>query len=358
MSDINDLVKIISEELNSIKRLDKDYKKTIESYKDYISKNINFSLKNENIELIQDIKKLELLNLNIQKEIEELESKQKSIESKCTPRFWDKTKSKLEKKKQIKNHLLNVNKAICNINSIIIKRREDLYIKNKHKLQSIENFIVRRLFVEYTSYLINELKINEEEVIKSFRYNLQKSIEGIQADEDSWMLGWNFIKEISKNILESDSRNELLNSKKIINFISNIEKNELAKNLVIKLYSNKDLRYNIERNKDILKLLSKVDELIFIFLDLLDENESDIVDRIFEDINVYKNIILRLGYEEIKIDTLDRLDTECCTTLKAENTNDIEKDFLISKVHRKGYRIKEIVFRRTIVNVYRFGLEE
>ncbi|WP_302538192.1 hypothetical protein [Clostridium saudiense] len=362
MSKIKKYIDVINSESNKIVKFNKSYAKDIKRFNQNIEQHMNLYFKNNELEVINEIKQLPYLDLNIDKKIEDLKAKiENSKDEKGLIKAIMNTSRNLDTdlKRQllIKQSVSMFNEAIAGINKELNNRKDEIYIKNREKLVHIENFIIRRLFVEYAQSLVIELKHMEEEVIKAFIYNIEKSIEKIKSDEDNWMLGKNFIRNIEKDIINGDEAINVLRSKSFMKVISQFYNNEDIRKYVLDMYSNESLRNNIKSNKEIIKIAEKIDILILDFIDIINDSDSEVVSNILEDIQVYEDIISNLGYEEIMLSELDKLDTELCMTLEAENTEDIEKDFLISKIHRKGYKSSNKVLRRTIVNVFRFTLD-
>ena len=311
-------------------------------------KKINEIRETYNLDKLDNIEDIKLINIDaVQKKVN---SKRKETGGLFKKICKDKNKEKEE------NSLLNDYLNELNKNIKISNREKNNKIEALNSIE-VKNFLKRKLFVNYTEFLISELRENKCDQISAFCYNVEKSVSNIKIDEDSWFLANNFIKRecISPN-LDLESKNY---SKYIMNLINKCEDNYYFNKTIVKIYNENSIVNKIKNDKDLSKMMNLIDELILDFIEILDsvlyeENNNEIVNKL-EALEMYEKLAKDLGYEKIELKPLqDRLNVEFCTTLEVNETNDLEKDFLISKVHKNGFKNGKTIVRRSIVDVYRF----
>lgn len=326
----------IHEKLNNIIRINDKREDEIKKYYEYLQKYINKIRKTNDLLNINKLEPLQDLKLEVKRGIK-------------IPNII-----KSSKEVKIEEYVLNINQSVKDINKCMKSIKDSIYMNSREELIEIEQFVVRRFFIYYITNLILEIQSIESEAVQAFKYNVEEQVKEIKGNRETWMFTDNAIKDTIKKNLAINTEC-LSNSKAIMECIINIQKNELIKESLILNFNNNDaIKQNIKNNEGILKLNDKIDEILFSVIEFLTEIDLGKFSDYFLDIEVYKNIVDLLSYEEIIIEPLYRLDLNKCSTLEVEYTDDIEKDFLIKEVYRNGYIKDNKVIKRAMVNVYRY----
>lgn len=274
-----------------------------------------------------------------------------------------------------------------NYKIIKVKRSKlgmELYKSDYSKFQSIEKFVIRKLFIYYMLYLTELIKkdenYNDSDELKSLTHNVLEEVEKM-IDDDNWILGNNQIKKylfdkkldiknIDKKRLQKDeySKGELEESKKII--LDTINEVRYDVKFIVKLTINSEIKSSLENNEELIKMIDRIDEILFEFIEFY--NGSEKAYEYFDELEDIKKIFNLLGYryknikscETCEVEDADKLDIKLCQTLdvvKIENEEELDKEFKICKVYRDAIveinNNEEIIKRKALVSVYRYIIE-
>lgn len=264
-----------------------------------------------------------------------------------------------DKDKKIK-FVNSINDIIVKINNHHKKNIIAKYQLNKIKYFPVQCFVIRKIFVYYMQIILNSLREVNDEEIQSIKYNIDEEINKITKD-DNWILADNFIKEnMSINIVSlkfNNGENCILQNKKneLINIMKNCDSKVEWISLIVRLNSVSSIKNDILNNVELHKMMSRIDSALLDFIDFYMDKDTNFIETYFNSKEDFKYILAKLGYKYTEFHEGDTLNLEYCKTLDVDITNDIEKDFQISKVYKQGVLKNNLVVRKAFVNVYRFN---
>lgn len=347
---------------------------------------------NENIKILEELSKLDKLfknNIDLINKYEYFKMQINSItdlhsicEINTLPKISKETLNKQpkvgwSKKKQKKEESINLREKFENNSNIILERLSELerkqYNIEKERYESIRCFIIRKMFIYYMIHLAEIIKNEEKEDLKALTYDIVKNVDKMKND-DNWILGNNEIKKyllennVDVSIKENRNIDELIIEKN--NILGSINKVSNDIRFIVKLQSESNIKYRLENDEDLKKMISKIDDILFEFIDFYDgKNDINLYLNKLEEI---KKVFKLLGFEYKGIKSEEyhgqadaqSLDLDLCETLDVVKVGieNIEKDFMIRKVYRdaivKYENNEEKVIKKALVSLYRLSLED
>lgn len=239
------------------------------------------------------------------------------------------------------------NNSIKSTHTIIQQRINSYHSRINTELEKWSDYrLINAYFDRMTNKLSYNCQICESEASYALKHNIMQIDEEIHF-KDSWLLAKNDFDELMGDRSVDDIKSLIYD-----------KLDGLRTELTGKISMNKDITESLKNSecelKEVYGLVAQKGVLLLDYLDSygfeLDEEEVDVGILSFKD-------ILRLsGVEEIQIEVGDRLDLEACTTQEVVYTEDIEKEYLIKEVFRKGIKIGDHIYRKAIVSVYRLNL--
>ncbi|MFT8313992.1 MAG: hypothetical protein ABF633_07000 [Clostridium sp.] len=259
-----------------------------------------------------------------------------------------------------KDIVTKINKLIEDINGARKQSILSQYMKDEEKYNKIKCFIIRKLYIYYMKGLVDYLKEVPNDEIFILNYNVQKEIEEIQKD-DNWFLANGIIKEaINMNINKviENRKNDIVMYKdiksEILEAIIDLEIQLDWIKIIVNLYLEESIRKTICEDEQFNVMSKKIDNILIELIDFYMGKDENLIDNYFNEEDLLRKILMKLGYLYSDISEGDILDLKLCQTLDIDKTAEIEKDFCISKVYKKGIIFNDSVIRKTLVNVYRF----